>query len=491
MLVETLVIQLNADIVEAFAGSYLSPRYDHPRATPRFHREVWDLYTSNVTAAMAVAPRDHAKTTAFSVDYILAETLFRTADYVILIGSTELKAQEILSNISEELHENEMLRIDFQVNSFEVDQKTELVIKLHDGHRFRILARGAEQRIRGAMWKGKRPNLIVGDDMEDDEQVESKERRAKFRRWFFRAAKQALSREGRIRVHGTILHEDSLLSRLRKNKTWQHKFYRAHKAFDDFTEILWPERWDERSLRLRQLEFIEDMDAGGYSQEFLNDPFDNAEAYLRRDDFLPMREEDFLSPKMMGIAADFAISTKDKGNRTSFTVGGKDIDNIIHIVDQRVGRWDSFEIIEEMFGLHERYRPDFFWVENGQIWNAIAPMIYQAMQKRDLWINLIIRTPIGDKASRGRSLQRRHRAGGFRFNKEATWYPAYEHELLKFTGHSDALLDDQFDSTALLSLGFDEVKLADPEDFWDDDEIEFARHTPKHYNSGRNKVTGY
>ena len=317
------MVKLSSELIENFSGSYLSPRYDDARPTPEFHRQAWKLYCSDYTNCMVIAPRDHAKTTALSVDYILAESLFKSSDYIILVGSTEVKAQEILSNISEELHENELLIKDFKLKEFEVDAKTELIVVMSDGHRFRILARGAEQRIRGALWKGKRPNLIVADDMEDDEQVESKDRRIKFRRWFFRAAKQALSRSGKIRLHGTILHEDSLLSRLRKNKTWKHLFFKAHESFDDFSNILWPERWNEKSLRLRRQEFVEDQDAAGYSQEFLNDPFDNSIAYLRRDDFLAMMEEDHDIPKLVCIAADFAISTKDKANRTSFTVGGK------------------------------------------------------------------------------------------------------------------------------------------------------------------------
>jgi hypothetical protein len=485
-------IKLSKELLEAFAGSYLSPRYDDARATPEFHRKAWELYCSEVQSAMVIAPRDHAKTTALSVDFILAEVLFRRSDYVILVGSTEPAAQEILSNISDELHENELLKIDFQLKHFEVDQKTELIVHFQDGQKFRILARGSEQRIRGKMWNGKRPNLLVCDDMEDDEQVESRDRRAKFRRWFFRAAKQALSRSGRIRVHGTILHEDSLLSRLRKNKTWKHLFFKAHESFDDFSNILWPERWDETSLRHRRMEFIEDQDAAGYSQEFLNDPFDNSIAYLRKDDFLPMLEEDFLKPKVMGVAADFAISTRDKANRTSFTVGGKCVDNLLHIVDERVGRWNSLEIIEEMFTIHEAYNPEVFWVEDGQIWKALAPMVYQAMQQRDQWINIVARLPITDKASRGRSYQRRHRAHGMRFNKQASWYPGYEAENLRFTGIGEAVLDDQFDSTALLSLGFDDLKFVDAEDMITEDEWAAQRESKNaRGNGGRNKVTGY
>lgn len=482
----------NADLIEAFAGMYLSPRYDDPKPTAQFHRDAWALYSSSEPNACTIAPRDHAKTTALSVDYILAEVLFRHSDYVILIGSTEDKSQEIFNNISEELHSNEHVRRDFGIHTFEVDQKTEIVVRHNDGHRFRILVRGSEQKIRGSMWNGKRPDLIVGDDMEDDEQVESKERRAKFRRWFFRAAKQALSRSGRIRVHGTILHDDSLLNRLRKNRTWKVLFYKAHSGFDDFTKILWPERWDEASLRLRRQEFIEDQDSGGYSQEFLNTPMDNSDAYLRKEDFIPMVEKDYQSSKMIGVGVDFAISTKDSANRTSITVGGKCTENLLSFMDERVGRWNSLQIVEEIFSVHERWKPDFFWVEDGQIWKALSPMIRQEMQRRDVWLNLIPRTPINDKGTRGRSLQKRHRSGGCRFDKDASWYPAFEEELLKFTGASgrESTLDDQFDSAALLSLGFDEVKFVEDEDFISEDEWAMRRHNPK-LEQGRSRVTGY
>ena len=483
-------MKLTAELLEAFSGMYLSPRYDDPRPTPAFHLRGWALYCSDTPSAMIIAPRDHAKTTAFTVDYTLAEILFRCSDYVILIGSTEANSQETLSNISDELHENEDLRRDFGIESFEVDQKTEIIVKLDDGHRFRILAKASGQRIRGKMWNGKRPNLIVCDDMEDDEQVENRARRAKFRRWFFRAAKQALSRSGRIRVHGTVLHEDSLLARLRKNSAWKHQFYKAHAGFDDFSDILWPQRWSESDLRMRRQEFIDDRDAAGYSQEFLNDPFDNDEAYLRREDFLEMDEPDYDSEKIYAAAADFAISTADHANRTSITVGGKDLNNLVHIVDERVGRWQPDRIIDEIFSVQLAWNPDLFYVEDGHIWKSLAQMVYREMQLRNCWINIVPKVASRDKAARGRSLQRRHRAHGMRFDKTASWYEPYEAELLRFTGLGEAIADDQFDSTSLLSIAFDDMPDMTEEDLLTEEEWIMMRNDPRQA-SGRSKVTGY
>lgn len=498
-------VKLSSDLIESFAGVFLSPRYDDARPTPPFHRQAWALYASDHPQVCCVAPRDHAKSTGLTFDYILAEVLFRTSDYVILISSTEDKAAEQLSNISDELHDNEDLRREFGVQGFETDGKQDIICVMNDGHRFRILARGAEQKIRGAMWKGKRPNLIVCDDMEDDEQVESKDRRAKFRRWFFRAAKQALSKSGKIRVHGTILHEDSLLARLQKNKTWSSLFYKAHRSFDDFSDILWPERWTEEQLRARQQEFIEDGDAAGYSQELLNDPQDSMSAYLRRDDFIPMRPDDFEFPKRIGVGWDFAVSKADLSNRTSCTVGGKDAANLVHHLDFRVGRWNptvspaekaagDFGWIDLMFEIEQRWHPETHFVEGGVIWNAVKNIVFQEMQVRDKFLNIVVLNPIKDKATRGLSLKKRHRAGATRWNTHAEGYEGAKEEMLRFTGSAMARLDDQFDSCATLHIGFDGEALVEEEDFFTDDERELEAGFWNRGNAadrGRSQTTGY
>ena len=494
-------MQLTAELLEAFAGLFLSPRYDAPQPTPEFHRECWRRYCSDHPACATAAPRNHAKSTALTHDYILASVLFRVEPYVVLIGSTEEMAIEHLQDISNELHENEELIQHFGVVGFPSDAKTDIVCKLRDGYEFRIIARGAEQRIRGRKWKGRRPGLIVFDDIEEDEMVESVDRRRKFRRWFFRAAKQALRDGGRIRGHGTILHEDALLNRVIKDDGWDGVLYKAHAGFDDFSEILWPEKFPESRLRSIRQEFINQGDAPGYSQEYLNDPFDNSDAYLRKDDFSPMTEEDELASKIFYVGCDFAVSKADKANRTSFTVGGVDLANTLHIVDEYVGRWESSVSFAEqangeqgwidiMFDIQKKYFPDVWYVEDGVIWKAVSAMVYKEMQRRDTWMAITAITPIKDKAVRGRNFQKRHRAGGVRYNKNTEWYPTYEAELLRFTGTGAAIADDQFDSTSIMVKGLEVAPEVEEEDFMDEDELEMASAKPSQF-SGANDTTGY
>lgn len=479
-------------LIENFAGIFLSPRYDNPTPTAPFHRECWALYCSDAGLAAVVAPRNHAKSTALTNTFILAAALFRFEPHIMLIGSSERLAMDALGEIALELRDNEDLREEFGVTKFITDSKGEIVVACDDGYEFRVLARAVEQRVRGIRWHGRRPGLIVGDDIEEDEQVENPDRRRKLSRWINRAL-IPMGRKGcKVRIHGTIIHQDSFLSRAVHDprSPWKHLFYKAHKSFDDFSEILWPQMFDAERLKEIRQTFISENDAGGYSQEYLNDPQDNEDAYLKPEWFLPMKEDDFDTDMLLGCGIDFAISKKDSANRSSMTVGGKTLSNHINIIDQRVGRWDSEEIVEEIFSIQDRWAPDFFWVEDGQIWLALWPMIRTEMLRRDSFINFIARKPIKDKASRGRPFQKRAKGGSIRWDKEASWYPPYEEELLRFTGITDARLDDQFDSTAILIAGFEDLADLEKEDFFGEEELSMERADPRR-TRGQSQITGY
>jgi hypothetical protein len=63
---------------------------------------------------------------------------------------------------------------------------------------------------------------------------------------------------------------------------------------------------------------------------------------------------------------------------------------------------------------------------------------------------------------------------------------------MRFTGDSDAVQDDEFDSTSILSIGIDKIALSSPEDHMDEDELYHRGHGPNRGDvEGRSAVTGY
>ena len=494
---------LDASTIEGFVGSILRKRFDHPVATPDCHREWWSFCTGDDPLVAIAAPRGFAKSTAITHSYILSEILFRQSKFVIIVSDTEAQASLFLGDIKSELLENEDLIHLFGIKSFDKMNETDIIVSMKDGYKFRIIAKGAEQKLRGLKWDGLRPDLIVCDDLEGDEAVSSKDRREKMKRWFYSALLPCRSIKGKVRIIGTILHMDSLLENLMpkdsslsttvtplrsdnlKNhrRTWTSVRYKAHSP--DFKHLLWEEQKNEQDLRKIRDGYIEQGLPDVYSREYLNHPIDETFAYFRREDLLPMVEEDFEQEKQYYAAIDFAVSTADRSDYTVIAVGGLDNRGLLHIVDIRRGRWDSLEIVDEMFSVQLRYQPELFITERGAIEKAIGPFLKQEMLKRQVYMNLDANTPTRDKMSRARGIQARLRAGSVRFDRDAEWFLTLEEEMVRFPKDRH---DDQVDAISWLGLKLDQM--VEPETQQEQEEEDYF-HYEQETMSGRSRVCGY
>ena len=137
-------MKLTSDLIYGFATSLLSERYDNPKPTPQFHRELWEYCCSDHSLVAIAAPRGHAKSTAVTHAYTLAAVLFRQADFVVLVSDTELQAVQFLNDIKMELYENQKLRGLFKIADIYKDAEREIRFKMGtDNHQVRIMARGA------------------------------------------------------------------------------------------------------------------------------------------------------------------------------------------------------------------------------------------------------------------------------------------------------------------------------------------------------------
>lgn len=77
------------------------------------------------------------------------------------------------------------------------------------------------------------------------------------------------------------------------------------------------------------------------------------------------------------------------------------------------------------------------------------------------------------------------------YDKEASWYPEYEDEILLFKAETEATHDDQFDGTSWLLIGLEKLHV-DEEDSLTDDEEEFVNQQRQQEQlRGRSAVTGY
>jgi predicted phage terminase large subunit-like protein len=509
---------LTAEAIEGFTKSVLGARYDDPKPIPDHHRYMWKLCVSPHPQVAIAAPRGSAKSTAITFAYILASALFKEHQHILIISANEELASGFLNDIKVELQENELITELFGFKRFIKERETEIIVELEGNYRFRIIVKGAEQRMRGLKWERKRPSLVVPDDLEDEELVASELRREKFRRWFYGAVKPILRDGGKIRYVGTIMHMDSLLNRFMppmksgytvdtdlirytesdpeklkdmvsnydgdtSKRAWLSVLFRAHNT--DFTQFLWPEMYSEERLRAIRQDFAEQGMLDIYSQEYLNNPLDPSKAYFRKSDFLPMLQGDHEIRKTYYAAADLAITQHKRSAYSAMPVGGMDSDRRLYITDMRRGRLDSLEISDEIFSIHARWDIAVFRMESENIQKSIGPFLYERMNKTGAYLNIDAKPPTKDKESRAQTLRAMMRAGQVRFDKEAEWYPDLEEELLHFPKWSTC---DQVDALAWLALLVHEMIEAPTvreyeEELWDSEHDDF--------DYGFNAVTGY
>lgn len=506
-------MKLDADVLEGFSKLILAKSFDDYKETPECHKEWWSACTSDHPLVALAAPRGHGKSTAITHTYTLAATLFQDRKFVVIVSDTYEQAVMFLQDIKKELVNNDELISLFGVEHLEKDAENDIIVRLKSGYRFRITAKGAEQKMRGMKWDNMRPDLIVCDDLENDEIVLNQERREKFRKWFYNALLPARSDRGIVRVVGTILHLDSLLERVmpkdwdrkllerglvvkeplrsyydfsKRKHSWYSIRYRAHD--EGMETILWPQKWTKtRLLNVRQ-QYIDIGNPEGYSQEYLNYPIDETFAYFRKEDFLPMGPEDKTSPKINYIAVDLAVSEKSRADYSVFTVGGMDTEGMLHIVNVVRDRVDAKGIVDILFKLADRYDPDMVIIEGSLIEKSIGPFLNSEMHRRGRYFPVTTENPTKDKETRARSIQARMRAKGVKFDKEADWYSDLEQEMLQFPKSRH---DDQVDSMAWLGLVVDQMTTAPTKEELDLEEYNRDLRSSGFEFEGRSAVTGY
>ncbi|WP_217995084.1 phage terminase large subunit [Methylogaea oryzae] len=102
----------------------------------------------------------------------------------------------------------------------------------------KVEAVGSGKRIRGRRHGPYRPDLFIGDDLENDDNVRTPEQRDKLQAWLTKAVLKLGGAGDKfdVIIIGTVLHYDSVLARLLKNPLWKSAKFKA--------VIAWPARMD-------------------------------------------------------------------------------------------------------------------------------------------------------------------------------------------------------------------------------------------------------
>lgn len=216
-------------------------------ATAPFQKELFHLSErEDIKNLVVVAFRGSAKSTIFTTSYpvwaILGE---QQKKFVLILCQTQAQAKQHMMNLRRELENNTLLKNDlgpFQEESNEWGSSSLVFSKLNA----RITAVSSEQSIRGLRHNQHRPDLIIGDDLEDLSSTKTREGRNKTYQWLTGEVVPSGDRNTRLVIIGNLLHEDSLIMRLKDDIEKQkiNGVFKAYPLIKD-GEILWPGKYPD------------------------------------------------------------------------------------------------------------------------------------------------------------------------------------------------------------------------------------------------------
>ena len=248
--------KLGAIDMEFFGRAYFPHYFSRP--SPEFHRELDAIWQQGVlkgrypltpadTKAISrlpgvrravAAPRGHAKSTNLTFKGTMHSTLYGYKHYPIIISDSSEQAEGFLDNIRVEFEENTAILEDFGPLAGSVWRSNVLVTKTN----IKIEAIGSGKKIRGRKHRNWRPDLIILDDVENDENVRTPEQRSKLKNWFDKAVSKSGDDYTDIVYIGTLLHYDSLLAKTLTNPAYRSIKYKAVIQFSP-ADDLW-QQWE-------------------------------------------------------------------------------------------------------------------------------------------------------------------------------------------------------------------------------------------------------
>ncbi len=394
-----------------FGRAYLSHYFI--RDSPAFHEELDDIWRSGVMKSLdplakadrisrvdgcrraIAAPRGHAKSTTFTFKGVLHAALYKYKHYIIMLSDSSEQAEGFLGDLKTELEENQLIREDFGLQEGKVWKNN--VILTAEGVKLEGI--GSGKKIRGRRHRNWRPDLIVLDDVENDENVATPEQRKKLRSWFQKAVSKAGDTYTDIVYIGTILHYDSLLSSVLKNPEYDSVKYRGvisfaenqelwnawelifsdlsndrrkEEALEFFeanreemlagTEVLWPEKNPYYKLMIMRLSEGE----ASFNSEIQNDPIDPDNCTFQEEwfDFYDSDgavPPDFSDPRFLFIGAnDPSLGKNKKSDTSAIIVLAKDTKTgYMYVLEASIEKRKPDVIITDAIELSKRLKLDF------------------------------------------------------------------------------------------------------------------------------------
>jgi predicted phage terminase large subunit-like protein len=325
--------------------------------TAEFQREIFEMTEDKKNKNLfIVASRGSAKSTIITMSFPIWAILGKQQKkFVLILCQTRHQAKQHMINLKQELESNELLKNDLGPFREEGDSEWGTTSLVFSRLNARISVASSEQSIRGLRHNQYRPDLIIGDDVEDMNSTRTREGRDKTYQWLTSEVIPCGDRNTRLVIVGNLLHEDSLLMRLKQDlkegKIDGH--FLSYPLVDENGIILWPGKYptpEDIALERKKV-----GSESAWQREYMLRIVPNEgqlidPRWIHYYDELPTKEQARFRYTATGV--DLAISKNETADYTAMVSGNIynwDGDVTIYILPDPINkRWSFPETVDQI-----------------------------------------------------------------------------------------------------------------------------------------------
>jgi len=296
---------------------------------------------------------------------------------VIIVSDTNDQATGFTLPIRLELEDNPRIKNDFGKFRGGVWKNNDFTSK----NGVRILARGKGEKVRGLKNRQHRPDKVIVDDFENDENVENPRLVEKGIRWLRRAVIGSMGEGYTFLMIGNLFHPKSVLSQFIAEKDedgtplYVSRIYRAWIDYGKSDQRpLWPARWSAERLEKKRRQ----MGTVDFNAEMMN---------LTGAEDSPFREEWFRYYTRIEIVNHVlqvstfvdpsATSTESSDYKAVITVSSEQYEKLIF---RCLHAWIRKATVGEMFGA-SYHQVDHYGGQIGIEENMFKDFLHEAIQQ--------------------------------------------------------------------------------------------------------------
>lgn len=409
-----------------FVRAFVIPK---PIQPAKFHYWLSDVLLKHNFNVAIEGFRESGKTSFVVYGYPLYCLTFPHPDrsYIVILKASDELAKYKLKEIRDMYLGNKLL----SANVAKVYQQGEVLdVATKEGVRIRMEAYGKGVNVRGLTWQTKRPDIIIMDDIQKREDVESLTVADRDWEWFLSEV-YMMSKQSRIFMIGNNLGDRCIIERLSGNaQEFGFKFYRIPALKDD--RATWEAKFSKEYLETekRAYQNAGKLDIWLRERMCISTSEETRvfkKEYFKYYDKLPKGTYNYI------ISIDLASSKNKNADYTAITVLAVNSDNHRFIEDIVYGRFSVDEIIDHLFNLVAKYRPVKVVIEKVAFQAVMEQLIQKEQIRRNVFFNVQMFIPKGRKEDRIKTLQPLYAAGAIWHKEKADYLHELETELLMFT----------------------------------------------------------